>query len=100
MGGAWAAHSDLKNEVPVLLTGLTAGADGALPYSLETDAVSGIFLVDAAGVETRLFHTADVRVRHAALHPREGSWLPLRSIRTTCNPTLPCCRCKEQTSPR
>ena len=74
MGGAWAAHADVKNEVPVLLTGLTAGADGALLYSLETDAVSGIFLLDAAGVETRLFHTADVRVRHAALHP-DGAML-------------------------
>jgi len=31
--------------------------------------VSGIFLLDAAGTETRLFHTADFRIRHAALHP-------------------------------
>ncbi len=69
MGGAWAARSEVRNEVPVLLTGLTAGADGALLYSLETDAVSGIFLLDSEGVETRLFHTADIRVRHAALHP-------------------------------
>jgi hypothetical protein len=74
MGGVWAAQQHSKSEVPVLLTGLTAGTDGALLYSMETDAVSGIFLLDAAGVETRLFHTADFRVRHAALHP-EGAML-------------------------
>jgi len=69
MGGAWGNQNDASNTVPVLPTGLTAGPDGALLYSLETDAVSGIFLLDAAGVETRLFHTADFRIRHAALHP-------------------------------
>lgn len=68
-GGAWAAQTNTSNHVPVLLTGLTAGQSGALLYSMETDAVSGIFHLDAAGVETRLFHTADFRVRHAALHP-------------------------------
>src|ERR1700693_2125772 len=68
MGGAWAPQPNSRSEVPVLLTGLTAGVDGALLYSMETDAVSGIFLLDANGVETRLFHTADFRVRHAALH--------------------------------
>jgi hypothetical protein len=68
-GGAWATQTNSSNHVPVLLTGLTAGQSGALLYSMETDAVSGIFHLDAAGVETRLFHTADFRVRHAALHP-------------------------------
>ncbi len=68
-GGAWATQTNTSNNVPVLLTGLTAGQSGALLYSMETDAVSGIFHLDAAGVETRLFHTADFRVRHAALHP-------------------------------
>jgi hypothetical protein len=74
MGGLWAGQTNAWNDVPVLLTGLTAGHDGALLYSMETDAVSGIFLLDAAGVETRLFHTADLRIRHAALHP-EGAML-------------------------
>ena len=74
MGGVWAGQTNARNDVPVLLTGLTAGQDGALLYSMETDAVSGIFLLDAAGVETRLFHTADLRIRHAALHP-EGAML-------------------------
>jgi hypothetical protein len=67
--GAWAAQSKSRNDVPVLLTGLTAGQDGTLLYSMETDSVSGIFLLDAAGVETRLFHTADFCIRHAALNP-------------------------------
>jgi hypothetical protein len=69
MGGVWATQQPSRTETPVLLTGLTAGANGALFYSMETDAVSGIFLLDAEGVETRLFHTADFRIRHAALHP-------------------------------
>lgn len=73
MGGALAAQSNGGSNVPVLLTGLTAGLSGALLYSMETDAVSGIFLVDAEGVETRLFHTADFRVRHATLHPDGGT---------------------------
>jgi len=70
MGGAWGAQAAVRNDVPVLLTGLTAGLDGALLYSMQTDAVSGIFLLDAAGTETRLFHTADFRIRHVALHPQ------------------------------
>lgn len=69
MGGLGAAQGGVRNETPVLLTGLTAGPEGALLYSMETDAVSGSFLLDTAGRETRLFHTADFRVRHAALHP-------------------------------
>src|SRR5580700_9225258 len=74
MGGVWAAQAHARNAVPVSLTGLAAGQDGTLLYSMETDSVSGIFLLDAAGVETRLFHTADFCIRHAALNP-EGSWL-------------------------
>ncbi|MCC6390879.1 MAG: hypothetical protein IT167_09760 [Bryobacterales bacterium] len=69
MRGAWGAEPNGRDDAPVLRTGLTAGPDGALLYSMETDAVSGIFLLDAAGVETRLFHTADFRIRHAAIHP-------------------------------
>jgi hypothetical protein len=68
-GGAWATQSSAQQQAPVLVTGLTAGAEGALLYSMETDSVSGVFLLDAAGVETRLFHTADFRIRHAALQP-------------------------------
>jgi hypothetical protein len=69
MGGVWAAQANARNAVPVSLTGLAAGQDGTLLYSMETDSVSGIFLLDAAGVETRLFHTADFCIRHAALNP-------------------------------
>ena len=69
MGGVWAAQANARNAVPVSLTGLAAGQDGTLLYSMETDSVSGIFILDAAGVETRLFHTADFCIRHAALNP-------------------------------
>lgn len=55
-------------QTPVLITGLTRAPEGGLLYSMETDSISGIFLRDAAGAETRLFHTADFRIRHAALH--------------------------------
>ncbi|MCZ2146524.1 MAG: hypothetical protein LC126_01965 [Bryobacterales bacterium] len=58
-----------RDDLLVPRTGLTAGPNGALLSSLETDAVSGIFLLDAAGVETRRFHTPGFRIRHAAIHP-------------------------------
>jgi hypothetical protein len=67
MGGVWAQQPHSGSETAVLLTGLTAGPDGDLLFSMETDAVSGIFRLDAQGVETRLFHTADFRIRHADL---------------------------------
>jgi hypothetical protein len=63
------AQAAARNDTRVLLTGLSAGPDGGLLYSMETDAVSGIFLLDAARKETRLFHTADFRIRHLALDP-------------------------------
>ena len=72
MGGVWATAAQAANNVPVLITGLAACQDGSLLYSMETDSVSGIFLLDTAGVETRLFHTADFRIRHAALD-RDGA---------------------------
>ena len=68
MGGAFAAQN-ARTDVPVSTTGLAAGEDGALLYSMETDAVSGIFIRDSGGLETRLFHTADFRIRHATLDP-------------------------------
>jgi hypothetical protein len=74
MGAFGAAQAGVRNETPVLMTGLTAGPEGALLYCLETDAVSGLFLLDAAGTETRLFHTAEFGIRHAALHP-DGTML-------------------------
>lgn len=69
MGGAY-APSPQSQDVPVLLTGLSSrSTDGALLYSMETDAISGLFLLDAEGLETRLFHTADFRIRHPAVSP-------------------------------
>jgi hypothetical protein len=78
-GSAWGQQPNSNHDTPVLLTGLTAGAGGDLLYSMETDAVSGIFLLDSAGVETRLFHTADFRVRHAALDA-EGTTLAVTAF--------------------
>lgn len=39
-----------------------------LLYTLETDEISGVFARDGEGVEKRLFHTADFRVRHLDAH--------------------------------
>ena len=74
MGDVWAAQAGAPNDVPVLMTGLASCPDGSLVYSMETDSVSGIFLLDAEGVETRLFHTADFCLRHASVDPEAG-WL-------------------------
>ena len=63
------AAGQAPNDVPVVLTGVAPTPDSGLLYSMETDAVSGIFLLDADGVETRLFHTADYRIRHISVHP-------------------------------
>lgn len=71
-GSVLAPQGSTQRDTAVLLTGVTAGRSGSLLYTMETDAVSGIFLLDESGVETRLFHTADFRIRHAALHPQEG----------------------------
>ncbi len=69
LGGAGLAQQQAAaRQIPVLITGLTRAPGGGLLYSMETDSISGIFLRDAEGVETRLFHTADFRIRHAALH--------------------------------
>src|SRR5487761_1939227 len=69
LGGAGLAQQQAAaRQIPVLITGLTRAPGGGLLYSMETDSISGIFLRDAEGVETRLFHTADFRIRHASLH--------------------------------
>ena len=72
MWGAQAGTGD-PGEFRIAITSVAHGRNpGELLYSLETDSISGIFEVDAAGVEQRLFHTADFRVRHMALNP-DGS---------------------------
>jgi hypothetical protein len=54
----------------IAITSVAHGRNpGEVLYSLETDDVSGIFVVDANGIEQRLFHTADFRVRHIAMNP-------------------------------
>jgi len=81
MGGAFGVQAQGRTDVPVILTGLTSGPGGGLLYSMETDAVSGVFLRDAEGIETRLFHTADFRIRHAALDP-QGTTLAATAFHT------------------
>jgi hypothetical protein len=69
-GVLWSESGGDPNEFRILITSVTRGREpGELLYSLETDAISGLFRVDAAGFEQRLFHTADYRVRHIALEP-------------------------------
>jgi hypothetical protein len=69
-GMLWPAQSGDPSGFRIAITGVTPGRNpGELLYSLETDDVSGIFAVDAAGVERRLFHTADFRMRHIARQP-------------------------------
>jgi hypothetical protein len=78
MGGR-ATQAGVRDATPVVLTGLAAGPEGSILYSMETDAVSGVFMRDVNATETRLFHTADFRIRHAALHP-DGAMLAATSF--------------------
>ena len=72
-GGLWAGQAGDPGEFRIAITSISPGRNaGELLYSLETDDVSGIFAVDSTGVEQRVFHTADFRVRHVALSP-DGS---------------------------
>jgi len=69
-GVLWPVQGGDSAAFRIAITSVTSGRNpGELLYSLETDDVSGIFAVDAAGAEQRLFHTADFRVRHIALNP-------------------------------
>jgi len=57
-------------EFRISMTSVTRGLNpGELLYTLETDEISGVFARDAAGVEQRLFHTADFRACHLDAHP-------------------------------
>jgi hypothetical protein len=58
------------SEIPIVMTSVARGINpGEMLYTLETDEISGVFTRDAGGIETRLFHTADFRVRHLDAHP-------------------------------
>jgi len=73
-GAFWGMPVRDPGEFRVAITSVARGrAPGELLYSLETDSISGIFAVDAAGVEQRLFHTNDFRVRYMALSPDGAS---------------------------
>ncbi len=68
-GMLWPEQTGDPSGLQIAITGVAQGrSQGELLYSLETNDISGIFAVDANGVEQRLFHTADFRVRHIALH--------------------------------
>ena len=73
-GAMWGAQLHDPSEFRIAITSVAHGRNpGELLYSLETDDVSGIFAVDVNGVEQRLFHTADFRVRHISVSPDRGS---------------------------
>lgn len=69
-GLLWAQQARDLREFRIAVTSICRGRNpGEVLYSLETDEISGVFAVDADGMEQRLFHTADFRVRHVAVHP-------------------------------
>lgn len=69
-GMLWSGMEHDPAAFRIAMTSVTRGrAPGDLLYSLETDEISGVFAVDSAGAEQRLFHTADFRIRHLAMHP-------------------------------
>jgi hypothetical protein len=58
------------SEFRIAITSVTRGTQpGELLYTLETDEISGMFSRDAEGIEKRLFHTADYRIRDLDAHP-------------------------------
>uniref|UniRef100_Q020R7 Uncharacterized protein n=1 Tax=Solibacter usitatus (strain Ellin6076) TaxID=234267 RepID=Q020R7_SOLUE len=75
-----ALHSPADRDPAAFRITITSVARGLHPghlfYTLETDETSGVFTRDAAGLETRLFHTADFRARHLDPHP-DGSEVAL-----------------------
>jgi hypothetical protein len=72
-GMLWPEQGRDPSEFRIAITCVSRGLNpGEVMYSLETDEISGLFVVDATGLEQRLFHTADFRVRSVAVHP-DGS---------------------------
>ncbi|MBL8214535.1 MAG: hypothetical protein JNK87_27680 [Bryobacterales bacterium] len=69
-GSMWGEPKGDPSEFRIAITSACRGRnDGEILYTLETDEVSGMFAVDADGAETRLFHTADFRLRDICLSP-------------------------------
>ena len=76
-GMLWPQRGGGANEFRIAITSVARGRDpGEVMYSLETDEISGVFSVDGNGIETRIFHTADFRVRNIAVSP-DGSAIAL-----------------------
>ena len=60
-------------EFRIEITGVSRGShSGEIFYTLETDDICGVFIRNRDGVERRLFHTADYRLRQPDVHP-DGS---------------------------
>jgi hypothetical protein len=73
-GMLWPEQTGEPGGFRIAITSVAHGRKpGEILYSLETNDVSGIFAVDANGVEQRLFHTADFRVRHLAMNADRSS---------------------------
>lgn len=54
------------------IRGITRGADGEVMFSLDTNAIGGLFAYDlASGSERRLFHKAGFRGFYLAKHPQQ-----------------------------
>lgn len=69
-GMLWSGMEHDPAAFRIAMTSVTRGrAPGELLYSLETNEISGVFALDSTGAEQRLFHTADFRIRHLAMHP-------------------------------
>ncbi len=74
MGMLWPGKDLDSNEAAISITSVCRGrGEGELLYTLESNEISGIFALDGAGVEQRLFHTADFSVRQIALSPDRES---------------------------
>lgn len=72
-GSPWARQERDAAEVHVALSGVTPGAAEEIVYSLETNDVTGIFVLsDQCRSERRLLHSADHRVGQVACKP-DGS---------------------------
>ena len=63
---------------------------------METDAVSGIFLWTPQEWRRDCFTRRIFAFDMPRFIPMESRWPPLRSIRTTCDPTSRCFRCRER----
>ena len=72
-----------RGMIPAINSVCPGREPGTIFYTLETNEVGGIFAVDAAGLEERILHTADFRVRHIPPARIAKRWPCQSSIRTS-----------------